>query len=85
MKIKELYVEVPQRVGSTLRRATDEEKTAAWARKSKIDELTKAIDVLKDERMALRNACNHKVIHDEPGFEYNIRFCAGCGASMGLV
>jgi hypothetical protein len=80
-----LCVEIPQRVGSTIRDATKEEIKQAEETKAKLDSLRKELEALQNQINVIEAQCDHKVIFDKEAFLYDVRQCFGCGKGMGLI
>jgi hypothetical protein len=82
---KLLFVEIPQKVGSTWREATKEEIEESEKLRKKISAIRSQIEELSKKEKLLVKSCKHYVRYDIRGYEYDIRCCYACEGNLGLI
>ena len=82
---KLLFVEIPQKVGSTWRDATTKEIKESEELRKEIDSIRSQIESLERKEEFLVKSCKHHVRYDLPGYEYDSRHCNSCGQFLGLL
>lgn len=61
------------------RSLSESELNGLLARIDEVRILRKKIKRLKKELDVIEDSCLHQYFYDEPGFPYDIRYCAICG------
>ncbi len=83
----QLFVEERSANGatSTLREATQDELYRAAMMRGEILAKRHAFACVEAELQRVLSRCDHKVVHDVPGYAYDVRLCYICGANLGLI
>lgn len=77
-----LYIhELP---GGKFREATTDEIAVAEVLRERRAELTRQIVEAQRELYAKGAECKHAVCYDEPGLEYDSRYCVACGKASSV-
>lgn len=85
IKVSDVFVEVPEKVGSSCRVPTEKEKRVGTILKGEIAAKRMAFENAESELKRVQARCKHILRVDEDGFMYDIRTCWVCGANLGLI